>query len=281
MVGDLTATRQAGHAGHAGCAGHSGQAKGSGCAHGGHGNAVQFSGVSFAYDDRPVLQDVSFALPVGSCLALVGPNGSGKSTLLKMLVGQVRPAQGSIQILGGAPDPRRQMVGYVPQVHRFDRHFPISVLEVVLLGRAGRIGLFRRPRRADQERAIAELERVGMADLADRPIGDLSGGQQQRVFIARALAQEAQILLLDEPVNGLDLPAQQGIYDLLESLHQTGVTTITSTHDHGALQLHRFGSLLLLNRRVVAFGPTRELMQSDALARTYGATGGLLHALAT
>jgi manganese/iron transport system ATP-binding protein len=249
------------------------------CGHEAATAAVEFDSVSFAYDDRPVLQGVTFSLPAGSCLALVGPNGSGKSTLLKMLVGQVQPQQGQVRVFGAAPNPRRHLVGYVPQVHRFDRHFPISVYEVVMLGRAGRIGLLRRPKAADRERVMLELERVGMADLANRPIGDLSGGQQQRVFIARALAQEARILLLDEPVNGLDLPAQQGIYDLLERLHSTGVTTITSTHDHGALELHRFGSLLLLNKRVVAFGATRELMQSDAMARTFGVTGGLVNGL--
>lgn len=230
-------------------------------------------GVCAAYDRNEVLSDVDLCIPEGACVGVIGPNGSGKSTLFRVALGLVRPTRGRVRVMGAAPGTtsrRRNQIGYVPQTRHVDRNFPASVRDVVMMGRAGRIGLFRRPGRADEEAVEQALAVVKMADLAHVPVGDLSGGQQQRVYIARALCQDSRLLLLDEPATGLDAPTQRGIYDLLEHLHEKGLTTIATTHDLASLDLHNFDTVICLNRRVIACGPPAEVFTRETLTATYG-----------
>lgn len=234
--------------------------------------AVEVDGLSVGYGGPPVLSDVSFAIPAGTCVGLIGPNGSGKSTLLKALLGLLPPAAGRVRVLGQPPRPGMAGVAYVPQSRALDRAFPVDVLDVVLMGRAGRRGLFRPYSAADHEAARRALERVDAWDLRHRPIGALSAGQLQRVLIARAVAQEPRLLLLDEPATGLDLPTQRAIFRLLDDLHGSGLTSISATHDLAGVRAHGFDMLLCLNRRLIACGPPAEALSQEVLAATFGTT---------
>lgn len=214
------------------------------------------------------LHNISFTAQQGERIAVVGPNGAGKSTLFKLVVGTVKPSEGQVHIFGHGPD-GHICIGYVPQRNEIDWSFPVTVEDVVMMGRVGQIGLFRWPRRADWDVVRQSLDRVGASHLATKQIGELSGGQQQRIFIARALAQEAELLLLDEPLNGLDVPSQQAIFDVLDSLRPDGVTVLVATHD---LQLaaDRFDKIMLLNRRIVAFAEPTAVLTSENLLQAYG-----------
>ncbi len=230
-------------------------------------------GVCAAYGSADVLSDVDLWVSEGACVGLIGPNASGKTSLFKVILGLLLPRRGEVRVMGEDPrrmNRRRNQIGYVPQVRSVDRNFPVSVRDVVMMGRAGRIGLLGRPRREDHEAVEAVLAEVRMLEQAATPISDLSGGQQQRVFIARALAQGSRLLLLDEPATGLDAPTQRSIYDLLHRLHREGLTTITSTHDLAALDLHDFDTIVCLNRRLIASGPPPEVLTREILQRTYG-----------
>lgn len=224
--------------------------------------------VGVRYDGVVVLDDVSFVIERGERIAIVGPNGAGKSTLFKVIAGMLRPSSGSIDIFGEAPG-QHICIAYVPQRQQIDWRFPVSVADVVMMGRSGRIGLFRWPRRQDWQRVREALQQVDMLAYADRQIGELSGGQQQRVFLARALAQEAELILLDEPLSGLDAPSQQAIFAILDVLQRQGVTVLMATHDLDQAAAH-FDRMMLLNRRVVAFGPPQEVMQTSLLLAAYG-----------
>ena len=208
--------------------------------------------VTVRYGDDVALDDVSFELQTGQQVAVVGPNGAGKSTLFKLMVGEIRPNSGSVTLFGSTPTDHL-CVAYVPQRKTIDWTFPVTVADVVMMGRIGKIGLFRRPKRHDRELVQESLERVNIAPLADKQIGELSGGQQQRVFIARALAQEAELLLLDEPLTGLDIPSQERFFNLLETVCDTGVTTIIATHDLN-LAARQFDQVMLLNSHLVDIG---------------------------
>lgn len=222
----------------------------------------------------PALQHITFSAQPGDRLAIVGPNGAGKSTLFKLIVGTVKPSEGQVHIFGQGPD-GHICIGYVPQRNEIDWSFPVTVEDVVMMGRVGQIGLFRWPRRADWDVVHRSLDRVEASHLAKKQIGELSGGQQQRIFIARALAQEAELLLLDEPLNGLDLPSQQTIFDILDRLRPDGVTVLVATHD---LQLaaDRFDKIMLLNKQIVAFAEPTAVLTPDNLLRAYG---GHVHVL--
>lgn len=233
---------------------------------------IEFDHLSLNYGQRQVLKDIHLRIPKGSCIGIIGPNGSGKTSLIRSIVGLNKPTKGSVRVFGEIPHRswrRQQQIGYVPQLKSIDRDFPISVYEVVMLGRVGRLGPLHFPRKADHKIVEAALSRVKMFEMADRPIGQLSGGQQQRVFIARALAQESKLLLLDEPATGLDIPTQQSIYELLEQLHGDGITTLTATHDLLALDFHHFGRILCLNQTVIAFGPPEKVLTSEILTNTF------------
>ena len=214
------------------------------------------------------LRDLTFTLSVGERIALVGPNGAGKSTLFKLIVGIVQPTAGTVLVFGRPPE-KHTCIAYVPQRNEVDWSFPATVEDVVMMGRVGKIGLFRRPKPHDKERVQHSLARVNAQMLAKKQIGELSGGQQQRVFIARALAQEAELLLLDEPLNGLDRPSQADIFEVLDGLRGDGVTALVATHDL-SLAAERFDRILLLNQRLIAFAPPTECLTAENLRLAYG-----------
>ena len=206
----------------------------------------------------------------GSLLAVIGPNGAGKSTLLKVMAGLLRPRDGTIEVLGAVPGKEAHRIAYVPQAELVDWAFPVTVGEVVMMGRYAAIGIGRRARPSDHEAVEAALATVGMADARDRQIGALSGGQRRRVFLARALAARPDLYLLDEPVTGVDATTQEDLMDVLEAEARSGKTVIATTHDL-ACAAHRFQEALLVNRRVVAIGPAKDLILDSALlAATYG-----------
>jgi manganese/iron transport system ATP-binding protein len=215
------------------------------------------------------LEDISLRVEAGEQIAIVGPNGAGKSTLFKLLAGILKPDSGDIEIFGKAPD-KHTCIAYVTQSNLIDWSFPVTVEDVVMMGRTRHIGLFRRPGRRDWAIVHHCLERVQAADLARTQIGELSGGQQQRVFIARALAQDADLLLLDEPLNGLDVPSQEAVFAMLASLRKDGVTVLLTTHDLH-LAGERFDRVILLNKRIVAMGAGTAVLTTENLLQAYSA----------
>ncbi len=229
---------------------------------------LEVSRVSMRYNGVVALEDVSFTVEMGERVAVVGPNGAGKSTLLKIIAGVLTPTAGSVRISGHGPH-GHLCIAYIPQRNQVDWNFPLTVADVVMMGRVGKMGLLRHPNARDWAVVRHALEQVGIAELADRPIRNLSGGQQQRMFIARALAQEAELLLMDEPFTGLDLPAQEGILEILEGLRRQGVTVLVATHDLEQAAT-RFDRVLLLNRRLIAFGAPEEVFTPEALRAAYG-----------
>ena len=233
--------------------------------------ALRVAGLTVQYGAVPALEEVDLEVGTGQACGLVGANGSGKSTLFKAVVGLVRPSAGSVEVLGGAADDarRRGLVAYVPQADNVDPHFPVDVADVVLMGRYHLLGRTRRPRPADRAVVAASLERVGLAGLAHRQIGRLSGGQRQRVLLARALAQEARLLLLDEPFSGVDVASEAAVTAVLRDLVAAGCSLVVSTHDLGMLP-DLCESSVLLQRRVLAAGPTAQVLTPENLARTFG-----------
>jgi ABC-type Mn2+/Zn2+ transport system ATPase subunit len=230
--------------------------------------AVEVVDLSVVYDDTPALEDVNFSLKGGERLAIVGPNGAGKSTLLKVIAGVLKPTSGEVRIRG--EDPCRHIcIAYLPQRSEIDWRFPVTVEDVVMMGRVGRLGLFRRPGARDRKLVQEAIEAVGLAELAHRRISELSGGQAQRMFIARALAQEAELVLLDEPLAGLDAPSQEAILELLDLIEKRKATLLLSLHDLDIAAQH-FPLVLLLNKRVVAFGPPGETFTPENLVTAFG-----------
>jgi manganese/iron transport system ATP-binding protein len=230
---------------------------------------VAFERVTARYNgSEPALDEVSFQLWPGERVAIVGPNGAGKSTLLKIIAGILSPTAGAVDVYGHSAG-GHICIGYVPQRTQVDWSFPVTVTDVVMMGRIARIGLFRHAGRRDWQMARESLAQVGLADLADRQIGALSGGQQQRVFIARALAQEAELLLMDEPLTGLDIPSQEAIFAILDSLRPRRMTVLVSTHDLH-LAADRFDRLMLLQRRLIGLGAAAEVLTPTNLRLAYG-----------
>ena len=225
-------------------------------------------GLSVRYNGRLALEEVSFDLVTGERVAVVGPNGAGKSTLFKVIAGVLSPSAGEVKVAGHCPG-SHICIAYVPQRSEVDWTFPVTVADVVMMGRAGRIGLLRRPGGGDWAYVRQCLAVVGMADLAGRQIGELSGGQQQRMFIARALAQEAALMLMDEPLTGLDVPAQEDIFRILDELRERGVTVMVATHDLN-LAAERFDRVMLLNGRLLGFGHPGEVFTAEQLQEAYG-----------
>ncbi len=230
---------------------------------------VAFDRVSAGYDGRVALTDVSLEVHPGSLLAVIGPNGAGKSTLLKLVAGLLRPSAGRVTVLGGAPGSAAKEVAYLPQAEAVDWEFPVTVGEVVTMGRYARLGFGHEPRQVDRDRVRAALETVGMADAIGRQIGALSGGQRRRVFLARALAAEPELYLLDEPVTGVDARTQEDLMDVLEAEARSGKTVIATTHDL-ICAAQRFHEAALLNTRLVAQGPAALVLDQRLLAETYG-----------
>jgi manganese/iron transport system ATP-binding protein len=230
--------------------------------------AVEARDLWAGYDGQPALEAVAFNIEIGCLAGLVGPNGSGKSTLLRVILGLHKPWRGDVLVFGSSAPPDRRRLGYTPQSEEVDWSFPVTLLDVVLMGRYGRLGPLRRPTRADREIAWQALESVRLADLADRRIGELSGGQQRRALVARALAQEADLLLLDEPLAGLDAAAQHDLIALLEGLRHQGKTFLVATHDLSCVAAD-FDHAILLNRRVVAFGRPSDVFTEELLNATF------------
>ena len=231
--------------------------------------ALEVHDLTVAYRTKPVLWDVDLAIPEGHLVAIVGPNGAGKSTLLKAVMGIVKPITGWVQVHGAPYAQRRSWVGYVPQRESVDWDFPTSAIDVVLMGLYGRVGWFRRPSREHKAIAMRCLEQVGIPELAHRQISQLSGGQQQRVFLARALAQEAKLYLMDEPFAGIDATTERAVLELLQELRREGKTVIAVHHDLQTVAEY-FDWVVLLNLRLVAAGPTATTFTQENLQRTYG-----------
>ncbi len=213
---------------------------------------VRLEDVSVRYDGIVVLEDINLSVYEDDFLGIIGPNGGGKTTLLKTILGLVKPSQGRVSVLGNPPNKARRLMGYVPQYNLFDRDFPLSALEVVLMGRYGQVGLFKRYSREDKKLALNALAEVGMLELKHRQIGSLSGGEQQRIFIARALVAHPQILLLDEPTASIDTPMQAGLYELLSELKRRMAIVLVS-HDISAVSIY-VDKIACLNRRLFYHG---------------------------
>jgi ABC-type Mn2+/Zn2+ transport system ATPase subunit len=220
-------------------------------------------GLTVVYNREPAIQDVTFQVAAGERVAVIGPNGAGKSTLIKTIMGLLQPQAGQIHIANS------MNLGYVPQHEAVDWSFPATAREVVMMGRTRQIGWLRRAKRGEWARVDAALARVGMSEFAERQIGELSGGQRRRVFIARALAQEARILALDEPFSGVDAGAQASLMDILDDLNRDGITIILCTHDLG-LAFSRFDKVMALRREVIAYGTPNEVYKPDVLTQLYG-----------
>ncbi|MBL9001266.1 MAG: metal ABC transporter ATP-binding protein [Phycisphaerae bacterium] len=243
------------------------------------GVAVEVHDVTVAYHRRPVLWDVDVLIPRGRLVAVVGPNGAGKSTLLKAVLGLVPLASGRVEIFGRDLRNARGLLGYVPQRESVDWDFPVSAADVVLMGRYGRLGWIRRPGPEDRAAAETALRKVGMIEFAHRQISQLSGGQQQRVFLARALAQDAALYLMDEPFAGVDASTERAIVDVLREMRAAGKTVVAVHHDLQTVPEY-FDHVVMLNMRLVAAGPVADVFTRENLLKTYGGRLTMLEAAA-
>jgi manganese/zinc/iron transport system ATP- binding protein len=222
-----------------------------------------------------VLWNVDLSLPAGNLIGVLGPNGAGKSTLIKAIMGLISPTSGYVKLFDKPLNDVRARISYVPQRESVDWNFPASVLDVVLMGTYGKLGLFRRPGKKEKEIAMKSLEQVGMSGFVTRQISELSGGQQQRVFLARALAQQADLYLMDEPFAGVDMATETAIFQLLKEMTVAGKTVIVVHHDiHSAMNF--FDWLIMLNLHLVASGPKEQVMNEEMLRKTYGGKLNLL-----
>ena len=229
---------------------------------------VKISGLSVRYNGQLALEGISFDLSPGERVAVVGPNGAGKSTLFKVIAGVLKPGEGTVDIYGHEPG-GHFCIAYLPQRSLVDWNFPVSVADVVMMGRISQLGLLRQPRNRDWEKVNQALEVVRLADLSKRQISELSGGQQQRMFIARALAQEAELMLMDEPFSGLDANSQEQLYDIFEELRHRKVTVLVALHDL-KVAAERFDRVILLNRLLLGFGRPQEIFTAERLTSAYG-----------
>ncbi len=231
--------------------------------------AIDSRNCCVAYGSNVVLNDVTFEVPSGSLVGVVGPNGAGKSTLFKTLVGVVSPSEGQVHVHGVNPLDARGIVAYVPQSETVNWSFPVSVWDVVMMGRTPRIGAFRIATKKDRRIVSGALERVGLLHRRSAMIHDLSGGQRARVFVARALAQETDVMLLDEAFSGVDVGSQYELVDVLRQLTHEGITILLSTHDLNNMALN-MDLVLCLNTHVCACGPPKEVFTQEVLSELYG-----------
>ncbi|MBA4298791.1 manganese/zinc/iron transport system ATP-binding protein [Algoriphagus alkaliphilus] len=236
---------------------------------------LEIHDLTVSYDQNPVLWNVDLSLPGGKLVGILGPNGAGKSTLIKAIMGLIAPTSGYVKVFDKPLNEVRSRISYVPQRESVDWNFPASVLDVVMMGTYGKLGLFRRPGKKEKDIALKSLEQVGMSGFVKRQISELSGGQQQRVFIARALAQEADLYLMDEPFAGVDMSTETAIFQLLQEMTAAGKTVIVVHHDiHSAMNF--FDWLIMLNLHLVASGPKELVMNEELLRKTYGGKLNLL-----
>lgn len=230
--------------------------------------ALKIEDLTVAYQERPVIWSVNLEIPSGILMAIVGPNGAGKSTLIKTVLGLVRSASGKVSFWNKPYQEQRKKVSYVPQRGSVDWDFPASVFDVALMGRYGSLGWLRRPRDYDRQLAMRALEQVGMESLAERQISQLSGGQQQRVFLARALAQDAEIYFMDEPFQGVDAKTEKTIVKLLQTLRTEGKTVVVVHHDLQTVPEY-FDWVALLNVKLIASGPIQAVFTDELIKLTY------------
>jgi manganese/zinc/iron transport system ATP- binding protein len=231
--------------------------------------ALEIHDLTVSYDRKPVLWGIDLYVPQGAICGIVGPNGAGKSTLIKSIMGLIPVSSGYVKIFDEDLQQVRKRVSYVPQKESVDWDFPASVYDVVLMGRYGKLGFFKRPKKADKDAAMNALRQVGMDAFKDRQISQLSGGQQQRVFLARALCQEADIYFMDEPFAGVDAATEKAIIKLLRELSSQGKTIIVVHHDLQSVKTY-FDWMIMLNLRLVASGPTEEVFTDEFMEETYG-----------
>lgn len=236
---------------------------------------IKVEDLTVAYHVKPVLWDIDLDIPKGVLLAIVGPNGAGKSTLIKAMLNLIKPISGSILFNGSTYNTQRKHIGYVPQRGSVDWDFPTNALDVVLMGRYGKLGWIRRPGKDDKEFAIEALKKVGMEDFSKRQISQLSGGQQQRIFLARALVQNADIYFMDEPFQGVDAKTERSIIDLLKELRQRGKTVIVVHHDLQTVPEY-FDWVTLLNTQLITSGPVKEVFTDENLKKAYRSVGKVL-----
>ena len=230
---------------------------------------VELHDITVTYHKKPVLWDIDLTLPSGSIIGIIGPNGAGKSTMIKAMMGLIDLSSGYVKMFNKTLDQVRSRVSYVPQKESVDWDFPASVIDVVLMGRYGKLGLFTRPRKADKEVAMECLRRVDMDGYANRQISQLSGGQQQRVFLARALAQEADLYFMDEPFAGVDAATEKAIVNLMKTMSKQGKTVVVVHHDLQSAREY-FDWAVLLNLRLIASGPAHAVLTTALLQETYG-----------
>ncbi len=232
-------------------------------------HAIRIEDLTVAYREKPVLWDIDLDVPTSVLMAIVGPNGAGKTTLIKAVMDIIHPVAGEVLIFGKSYKEQRRLVGYVPQRNSVDWDFPTTVLDVVMMGRYGALGWVKRPGRTERNMAVEALEQVGMKDFADRQISQLSGGQQQRVFLARALVQNADVYLMDEPFQGVDATTEKAIVNLLKKLRAAGKTVLVVHHDLQTVTDY-FDWVTLLNVRKIASGPVSDVFTTENLRLAYG-----------
>ncbi len=230
--------------------------------------ALLVSGLSYRYNSHNALDQLSFEVGLGQRIAVIGPNGAGKSTLFKIIAGVIKPTQGTVSVYGHEPS-GHICIAYVPQRSQVDWNFPVSVADVVMMGRISKLGPLRWPRRHDWHIARQALHDVGLSHLSGNGINELSGGQQQRVFIARALAQEAELILMDEPLTGLDQTTQDDLFQILDALRERKVTIMVALHDL-KIAAERFDRVLLLNRKLIGLGTAEQVLTPVHLQEAYG-----------
>jgi manganese/iron transport system ATP-binding protein len=231
--------------------------------------AVRLAAVTVGYEHRTALTDITLQIDRGSLVAIFGPNGGGKTTLLKLIAGLLQPWSGVVEVLGAPAGKEAHRIAYVPQAELVDWSFPVSVWDVAMMGRYAGLGLWRRPGPLDADAVGLALERVGMIERRSSQIGALSGGQRRRAFLARAIAAQPDLYLLDEPVTGVDITTQEDLMALLTAETAIGRTVIATTHDLAAASEH-FTTVLGLNRRLIAMGPSELVLDPEVLAETYG-----------
>ncbi len=230
--------------------------------------ALSVKSLFVSYHGNEAVKNVSFSIEPGKLVGIIGPNGAGKSTLLKALLNLIPKDKGEVQIYGQSFNELRKSVAYVPQRSNIDWDFPITVLDTVLLGTYPKLGLFKRPKKSEKEWALQCLQRVGIAEFSKRQIGELSGGQQQRVFLARALAQESEMLFLDEPFVGIDVSSEETIITILKELKNSGKTILVVHHDLSKVSDY-FDQLVLLNKELIGFGNINQVLNAEVLAKAY------------
>ncbi|MBY7144173.1 metal ABC transporter ATP-binding protein [Virgibacillus sp. NKC19-3] len=230
--------------------------------------ALSVQHLTVSYGDHTALNNINFHIQQGRLTGVIGPNGAGKSTLMKAALGLISKDSGSVEIYGKPANHMRKKVAYVPQRNNIDWDFPINVLDTVLLGTYPKLGVFHRPKKADRKRASESLEQVGLGDYKKRQIGELSGGQQQRVFLARALAQEAQLFFLDEPFVGIDASSEETIIRVLKELRDNGNTVIVIHHDLSKAEDY-FDDLVLINVELIESGPTKTVLNPETITKAY------------